>query len=168
MHPYEIKTRMQERGHHHLIKLASASLYDAVERLEKGGFIAPQETSREGRRPERTVYALTQSGADELKRWMEELIALPAQEFHSFPAALAFLAILEKEEAVGFLERRAVGLEAQIAANETAIKSTREIGVPPLFAVGAEYAQAMAHAELAWVRELVGKIRTGGLWLTSR
>ena len=42
-----------------MIKLEGASVYDTGERLEHGGFIQPQETSREGRRPERTVYALT-------------------------------------------------------------------------------------------------------------
>src|SRR5206468_754012 len=62
MHPYEMKSTMKERGHDQVIRLKGGSIYDTVERLEAGGFIKSQETSREGRRPERTVYSITEAG----------------------------------------------------------------------------------------------------------
>jgi DNA-binding PadR family transcriptional regulator len=166
MHPYEMKTLMRERGHDLVIKLAGGSLYDTVERLEKGGFIESFETSREGRRPERTVYALTESGRDELQLWMKELIAVPAKEFPQFAAALAFLGVLGKEDAVQFLQRRIVVLEGQIAAAESELKATHDLGIPRLFTVEADYGRAMARAELAWVQDLVHQIKDGDLWLT--
>src|SRR3977135_2836463 len=77
MHPYEMKLKMKERGHDQVIKLKGGSIYDIVERLEEGGFIQAQETSREGRRPERTVYAITEIGRDEIIDWLGELLSQP-------------------------------------------------------------------------------------------
>ena len=59
MHPYEMSTTMRERGKHESIKLNYGSLYSVVESLHKHGLIAPRETVKDGRRPERTVYEIT-------------------------------------------------------------------------------------------------------------
>src|SRR3989442_15470756 len=100
MHPYEMKLLMEERGHEQVIKLKGGSLYDTVDRLEKLGFIESQETSREGRRPERTVYALTDVGRHEVKEWLRELVAVPVNEYPRFTAALAFLLNLRDKDEV--------------------------------------------------------------------
>src|SRR3977135_4258890 len=74
MHPYEMKQKMQERGKDRAIPLKAASIYDTVERLVNAGFIEPVETNREGRRPERTIYRLTHTGAEELDSWLRHLL----------------------------------------------------------------------------------------------
>ena len=81
MHPYEMKSKMKERGHDQVVKIKGGSIYDTVERLEQGGFIKSQETSREGRRPERTVYAITEAGREEIKDWLRELVSDPVHEY---------------------------------------------------------------------------------------
>src|SRR5262245_16656991 len=86
MHPYEMQQHMRERGHDFVIKLKGGSLYSTIERLIEGGLIHPVETSREGRRPERTVYALTEVGQDELTVWLRELLARPIHEYPWFGA----------------------------------------------------------------------------------
>jgi DNA-binding PadR family transcriptional regulator len=73
MHPYEMQQLMRERGHDQVIKLKGGSLYSTIERLTAAGLITPVETTREGRRPERTVYAITETGQDELTMWLHEL-----------------------------------------------------------------------------------------------
>src|SRR5260370_32920603 len=75
MHPYEMKSKMKERGHDQVIRLKGGSIYDTVERLERGGFIQAQETSREGRRRERSVYAITEAGREELMASLRKLSA---------------------------------------------------------------------------------------------
>jgi DNA-binding PadR family transcriptional regulator len=167
MHPYEMKITMKQRGHDEVIRLKGGSLYDTVERLERGGFIQPQETSREGRRPERTVYALTESGRDELRTWMREIISEPAREFPQLAAGLAFIAGLDKDEATEMLQRRLVQLEAEQAAARTKLKLTRDYGIPRLFTIEGEYLITMREAELDWVRKLVADIQRGGVWLTQ-
>ncbi len=167
MHPYEMKMTMKQRGHNEVIKLKGGSIYDTVERLERGGFVQPQETSRDGRRPERTVYALTDAGRDELRGWMREIISEPAKEFPQFAAGLAFIAGLEKDEAVEMLHRRLLHLEAEQAAARTKLTLTTGYGIPRLFTIEAEYLIAMRDAEIDWIRKLLADIQKGGVWLTQ-
>jgi DNA-binding PadR family transcriptional regulator len=163
MHPYEMKQKMHERGTERAIPTKPASIYDTVERLTRAGFIAPVETNREGRRPERTIYRLTGAGADELESWLRQLVEEPSREYPRFGAALMFLgALRRKEEAINALERRVTAFEAEIAAVDTILH-----GLPPdlprLFAIEDEYTQAMRRAELEWLKRTIAELRDGSL-----
>ena len=70
MHPYELGRTLRENGDERSIKFTHCSLYMVVGQLARAGFITEQETNREGLRPERTVYALTDAGRDELRDWL--------------------------------------------------------------------------------------------------
>ena len=167
MHPYEMKSKMKERGHDQVIKLKGGSIYDTVERLEEGGFIEAQETSREGRRPERTVYAITETGRDEITEWLKELLTQPVNEYPQFGAALAFFAALDKDEVMHLLKMRTALLDGQIAGSERQLNTFMEMGLPRLFLIEGEYAVAMKRAELEWVRNLIHDIDDGKLWITK-
>ena len=56
----------------------AGSLYHTVERLHRLALIEPVETGREGRRPERTVYAITDAGRDEFTSNLRDLLRFPA------------------------------------------------------------------------------------------
>jgi DNA-binding PadR family transcriptional regulator len=165
MHPYEMKVIMQARGHDRVIKIKGGSVYDTVERLSRLGFIEPVETSREGRRPERTIYSLTQSGRDELQAWLRELISRPVSEYPQFGAALAFMVgVGDKDEVIALLHWRIVALEAEIASSETLRQGTLRHGIPRIFVIEEEYGQGMRRAELEFVRQLIADLEEGGLW----
>jgi DNA-binding PadR family transcriptional regulator len=163
MHPYEMQLLMRERGHDQVIKLKGGSLYSTIDRLVEAGLIEPLETSREGRRPERTVYALTEAGRDELLLWLRELLSEPVHEYPWFGSALAFVAALPADEVLALLERRTLRLVAAAAGVEAALQGMIQHGIPRLFGVEAEYALAMLRAELAWVHAIIDDIRTGKL-----
>jgi DNA-binding PadR family transcriptional regulator len=167
MHPYEMKSKMKERGHDQVVRLKGGSIYDTVVRLEEGGFIKSQETSREGRRPERTVYAITATGREEITDWMREMLAQPVNDYPQFAAALAFIGVLGKEEVIRLLRLRTALLESQIAANQTNLENwQKSMGIPRLFLIEAEYGVAMNRAELEWVRSVIRDIEDGKLWIT--
>jgi DNA-binding PadR family transcriptional regulator len=167
MHPYEMKSKMKQRGHDQVIRLKGGSIYDTVERLEEGGFITSQAPSREGRRPERTVYAITENGREEITAWMREMLAQPVNDYPQFAAALAFLAVLDKEEVVRLLRARTALLESQIAGNDAMLANLQTTrGIPRLFLVEAEYGVVINRAELEWVRSLIRDIEDGTLWIT--
>src|SRR5271166_4427196 len=86
MHPYEMRALMRERGHDRAFTIREPSVYDTVARLASRGFIEPVEVSREGRRPERTVYAITEAGRDELLVWLRDLTSEPAADSPAFAA----------------------------------------------------------------------------------
>src|SRR2546428_293768 len=101
-HPYEMQRLMVER-HKEFATGKGRSFYDAVERLLRGGLIEPVETVREGRRPERTVYRVTESGVEQFDARLRELLATPAHEQPTFAAAVGILGYLTPSDALSAL-----------------------------------------------------------------
>jgi DNA-binding PadR family transcriptional regulator len=181
MHPYEIAATLKQRHKEESIKLRYGSLYTVIELLLARGFIRAEATSRAGKRPERTVYALTDAGYEELLDWMRDLIRDPVKEYPQFEAGLCLLPVLPPQEAIALLSHRAARLAGDAAALATqlaqvaqqdlaAIAGPQELppalaGVrkfPPLFTVEAEYRLALIKAEHAFVVELVRRIVEDG------
>lgn len=163
MHPYEMRTLMRERGHDRAFAIRESSVYDTVARLAERGFVEPVEVNREGRRPERTVYAITEAGRDELAVWLWELTSEPAAEYPAFAAPLMFIYSLGRDRAVAALRQRAARLEADISASDAYRRAFME-QMPDfvrIFGIEEEYTQAMRRAELAWVRATVTGLRDG-------
>src|SRR5258708_22568901 len=102
------------RGKHLTIKLNYGSLYTVVDAVQRGGLIVAQETLRDSRRPERTVYALTEPGRTKLFGWLRELLRKPTKEYTQFAAGLNFLPVLPAAEVSALLEERAEHLADEI------------------------------------------------------
>jgi DNA-binding PadR family transcriptional regulator len=164
MHPYEMVSVMRERAKHEAIRLRYSSLYSVVEALQRELLISPLETVREGRRPERTVYGLTDEGRVEFLDWLRELLSVPAKEYTQFAAGLSFLAALPPGEAVELLEQRVRLLEEEITKMRSGMDAAAERqGVARLFLIENEHELVLREAELGWVRELVREIEAGTL-----
>lgn len=163
MHPYEMSTTLRERHKEDSIKLNYGSLYSVVESLARHDLIVPRETVREGRRPERTVYEITDAGRVEFVDWLSELLAVPVKEFTQFEAALSLLAGLAPPDVVRLLEQRAQRLSQELHALSAGLQAAGADGLPRLFSVEVEYRQALREAELRFVRRLLGEIADGTL-----
>ena len=81
MHPYEVAQTLRTRAKEQSVRLNYGSLYAVVESLEKKGFIKATGTVREGKRPQRTVYEITDEGSLEMTDWLTELIGTPNKEY---------------------------------------------------------------------------------------
>jgi DNA-binding PadR family transcriptional regulator len=163
MHPYEMVSLMRERGKHESVRLRYSSLYSVVEALQREGLILPLETVREGRRPERTVYGLSEAGRVEFLSWLRELLREPVKEYTQFAAGLSFLPALPPEEAAALLEERVRLLEEEVGEMRSRLEDAMRQGLARLFLVEAEHELILREAELRWVRELVREIRDGTL-----
>lgn len=161
MHPYEMGIVLKQRRKEDSIKLRYGSLYTVIESLVARGFIAARETTRDGRRPERTIYEITPAGMDELRAWMADLIAAPAKEYPQFEAALCLLPVLSPEEALALLRQRLHAIEQITAALEGQIAGVSAQNFPPLFLVETEYRLALLKAEHAFVLALIQRIEKG-------
>src|SRR6516225_2875932 len=115
MHPYEMATTLRERGKDQSIKLNYGSLYTVVEALQQHGLIVAQETERAGRRPERTVYRLTDAGRMELIDWVSELLSRPVKEYAHFEAGLSLGGVLPPDDVVALLTQRCNALALMIS-----------------------------------------------------
>jgi DNA-binding PadR family transcriptional regulator len=163
MHPYEIAHTLRSRAKHESVRLNYGSLYGVVESLERRGLIQALETTRIGRHPERTTYAITDAGASEAMQWLAELIAIPQKEYPKFMAGLSFLPALPPEDVATMLRDRAQAIETRLVLQRGAIGAATEVGLPRLFSLEAEYEIAMAEAELGFVRALLDELESGSL-----
>jgi DNA-binding PadR family transcriptional regulator len=160
LHPYEMQQRIREKAIDHVVKVAHGSLYHAVDRLAEQGLIEPVETSREGRRPERTVYAITETGRDEARSRLREFMMRSVKEYPSFGMALSFVTLLPPAEAASLLKRRTVDLEARLAAHDTVVETLIKQGHPRVDVIEVEFLNSCLRSELDFVRALSEDIKT--------
>ena len=158
MHPYELSRMLRDHGDVRSIKFNHGSLYMVVGQLAKAGLITEQETTREGQRPERTVYALTDAGRDEFRDWLGELVEQPQHEYPHFVAALSLIAALPPGEVLTLLHGRLDRLAAQRAEICDLAGAAQAGGLHPLFLVEEDYRLAQLDAESAFVERFIGQI----------
>jgi DNA-binding PadR family transcriptional regulator len=163
MHPYEMASTMRTRGHDESIRLNYGSLYTVVESLARRGLIQPRETVREGRRPERTVYAITDAGHAELVDWLTQLHGTPVKEFPQFEAGLALMGELPPDDVVALLEERRHGLEVEVSRIDAMVHVATHRDVPRVFLVELDFERGQRVAELDFVGTLIDGIASGTL-----
>ncbi len=172
-HPYELAGVLRERRKEASIKLNYGSLYTVFEGLEREGYIRALETRREGRRPEKTVYRITDSGEVYMFEWMRELVSVPVKEYPQFEAALSLLPVLPPEEVIPLLEARVRFLKKTLEGCAEEAEASREMKLPRLFSIESEYYATMVKAECDFTQALLRDISkdAGGitrLWRQMR
>jgi DNA-binding PadR family transcriptional regulator len=163
MHPYEVAQTLRQRAKQESVRLNYGSLYAVVETLEKNGFIKATGTVREGKRPERTVYEITDDGSREMDDWLTELISVPTKEYPAFMAGLSFLPALDPDDALMALRSRAEGLSVKLAGIRGAMDAAKKAGLPRIFELEAEYEETQLATELKFVNALVKEMEAGTL-----
>jgi DNA-binding PadR family transcriptional regulator len=162
-HPYEIQRMLRERHKSYAVGKTRA-LYRAIDELEAMGYIEPVETSRDGKRPERTVYRITPEGREELENWLTDVLAAPVDETPVFSVAVGLLGYITQERAESALATRLVALQARIVALDATLKLAQDdLGLPRLVLLELEHAIALTSAELDWVRVIIADMQSGVL-----
>ncbi|HEX9098417.1 MAG TPA: PadR family transcriptional regulator [Candidatus Dormibacteraeota bacterium] len=163
MHPYEMASTMRARHHDEFIRLNFGTLYHTVDGLERKGWILSIEREKEGRRPERTIYQLTDAGREALTRALGELLRKPTREYPQFVAGLMFMHHLAAADAARHLNERAALLDAHVTKFEHVLAELRKQGLTRLALIEMEHKVAMLDAERKWVRKLEREIVEGKL-----
>jgi DNA-binding PadR family transcriptional regulator len=160
LHPYQMHAELRTRGQ---APAGRGSLYDIVEALVIAGWVTARDREREGNRPERTVYALTETGHAELVRRLDSQIRTPRRESPEFLGAVTYLGALGSQGAIDALSERADRLRARIETDHARLVEVLAADVPRLHVIEAEYALALARAELTWIGAVIDDLRTGEL-----
>jgi DNA-binding PadR family transcriptional regulator len=163
MHPYEVASTLREREKHASVRLNYGSLYAVVASLERRGLIEPREVVRSGRLPQRTIYALTDAGATEMRDWLAHLVSTPVRDYTSFEAGLSFLPALKPEDALELLRARRSDLAHDASDHEGSRGLMGSKDVARLFWLEEEYRAALRAAELAYVEQLIADIENESL-----
>ncbi|WP_406448475.1 PadR family transcriptional regulator [Streptomyces sp. NBC_00876] len=153
MHPYEIAQTLRRRGKQYSVKINFGSLYTVVQNLEKHGYVEVAGVQRQGNRPERTLYGITEAGRAEMLDWLSDLIAVPADEYPSFDTALSLLPVLPPDEVAELLLDREQAQTVHAAALRGVLT---QLGgtLPRVFVIETEYQLHMVEAQLEWIRSL--------------
>ena len=167
MHAYRMQQLIKERRKDSVVNVTQRnSIYQTIERLLRGGLIEVEATTRDEKRPERTVYKITSAGRRTLETWLRDMLSTPSREYPEFLAALAFLPLFPPEKACAALEQRIAALEDQL--NNLLIELHHATTfLPRIFVVEGECQAAVLRAELEYVRTLAADLRQGRLTWNS-
>jgi DNA-binding PadR family transcriptional regulator len=162
-HPYEVASTLRARRKDASVKLNYGSLYTVVDSLEQHGFIEALEALRQGGRPERTVYGLTDAGRAELHSWLRDLIEQPVKEYPQFEAGVSLIGIIDPDQVVVLLRQRGTLLRQELDVLGETTEMLASQGLPALSWIELSYRMAMTLAELTWVEQFVDAVANNAI-----
>jgi DNA-binding PadR family transcriptional regulator len=167
MHPYGLRQLIVQWNKDRVVNVTQRyAIYQVIDRLLRSGLISIKETARNDRRPERTVYETTPEGRDVAHRWLLEMLAVPATEYPEYPAALAYLQMLDFETSKRVFTERKAALEERITSMDEDVAAALQAipgDVPRIYLVEIEYMRKMLDAELSWVSGILADLTSGAL-----
>ncbi|MGB8213447.1 MAG: PadR family transcriptional regulator [Anaerolineales bacterium] len=163
LHGYEIKQIIEE----HMgdwTSIAFGSIYFALGKLSEEGLIEMVATEKQGNRPSRSIYQITDAGRMEFLRLLREVWSGVEREYFAIDVGLAFMNALPPEEIQGYLRQRVAQLEGilQFLGSHEQEQMTQP-DVPASAVAIFEHSRAHFTAELAWTKELLEKMQSGEL-----
>jgi DNA-binding PadR family transcriptional regulator len=163
MHPYEMFQTMLHRQEERNVKVRPGTLYHQVGRLAELGLAEVVGTDREGNRPERTTYTITDAGRAALADGLRRMVTEPADEYPEFHLALSVLENLPQAEAVDAVRARIVALEQQRDEYDLAIDRVHEKQLSDRYWLDVSYVRAMLTAQIEWLGSTVERISSGDI-----
>ncbi|MCA5923699.1 PadR family transcriptional regulator [Curtobacterium oceanosedimentum] len=163
MHPYEMFQTMLHRQEERNVKVRPGTLYHQVGRLAELGLAEVVGTDRDGNRPERTTYTITDAGRTALADGLRRMVAEPADEYPEFHLALSVLENLPRVEAVDAVRARIVALERERDEYDEALRRVHAKQLTERYWLDVSYVRAMLTAQIEWLRTTVDRIDGGDL-----
>ena len=157
MHPYEILRLMRQRHHDRLVTITNGTLYHTVGRLEKAGLLGEVGVDREGNRPERTTYTLTDAGRVIVSEWVRRELSR-IDRTTEFRVALAEAHNLDRLEVADLLRRRRDALGDTHQAYLRGREKARTIDTPEQFLIEVEREELLLETELRWLDSLIDRL----------
>lgn len=153
MHGYRLHEFL-ERRLQYVTGLTKATAYRLLDRLYRQGLV-DRRAERQGRRPERLVYWITEAGRQRFEALLRHLLALPTRPVHAGDAALFFSYRIPPQERAELFRVRLQGLEERRARLVASLDLHAE-GSPARLVM--EHALAHLDTEVRWLHELISKL----------
>ncbi|WP_308466362.1 PadR family transcriptional regulator [Rathayibacter soli] len=163
MHPYEMYQTLIKRSEDRIVKVRPGSLYHTVDRLVADGLVRAIGTEREGNRPERTTYEITESGQLSLTERVAEMLATRVNHYPEFPLAIGEAHNLPRDTVVDLLQRRLAQLRADLEFVATAVRAVTHKELPRKYWLEITYQKAILEAEIGWIESFVAELESGDI-----
>lgn len=161
MHPYEMFQLVLKRREDRVVKVSAGSLYRTVEKLDDLGFAEQVGVDREGNRPERTTYRITEAGREALELAVQSMLSTPAVEYPEFTLALSELHVLPRTKAVEALRMRTAELDAEVLLLDRSTEIVSERDLPEIFWIDLPYRRAVLVAQRDWITATLARLEAG-------
>jgi DNA-binding PadR family transcriptional regulator len=154
MHGHQIRRTAELTNAEAWGGITGGALYAELRRLDGEGLIEPVREERVGRRPARTVYAITDEGRLELVIQREAALEVIFGSADPVSVVLLFAAGGDPADLAGQLAARRRRVAAQLAAmTEERQRLTRQDLLPPLAIAAFRRGELRLEAELRWHEE---------------
>lgn len=161
MHPYEMRRLLLERHDDLLVPTTTGAVYHGIGRLAQQGLAAEVGVDREGNRPERTTYTITDTGREAVTGWLRR--QLTRADECSFRVALAESHNLGRDEVLNLLTIRRDDLQADVDEWSEGIHQARTRLVDEIYLIEVDRRLHLLRAELAWLNDLLNRLASGVL-----
>lgn len=149
LHGYRIKKILDDESLSFWFPIEFGSIYAVLRSLVKGGYAKAAAVEQEGRRPQRTRYAITPAGRQHLAELLERAWRELPSPADAFSLALAARSDLEDERRVPEL------LGDRVSALRARLGRLDELARAAPAAEMVERQRALTAAELAWAEALL-------------
>jgi DNA-binding PadR family transcriptional regulator len=163
MHPYEMYQLLLERHEDRIVRVTPGSLYRTVDRLTADGLAEATGTGREGNRPERTTYAITDTGRTALVARIREILREPVNEFPSFALALAEAHNAPASAVCADLRAHLEVIERELSDIDCLVDKARAREVAEAYWITADYIRHMTVAQQHWIEGFISRLEKGDL-----
>jgi DNA-binding PadR family transcriptional regulator len=163
MHPYQLHQTLDERHAARLVRLNAGAVYHGIERLERDGLVEVVGTDREGRRPERTTYRITDAGRAAFASRVTSLVGDDHPAYPLFTVGLSEANELPAEVVVAQLTRRLERERRRLAELAEGRARLDARGLPRRFRIDLEYDEERLRHETAWLERTIDELTTGTL-----
>ena len=161
-HPYEIKRRLEAAMVECYVDVDVGTLYYAVRKLEKDGFIAEVARERVARGGMRTIYRITRTGRTEFRNGLHAQFDVEGPVSQTLYGALLFLHLADAEVVKAALSRRIARLDeliAKLGPIRTQFAARLTTGGEHLL----EHLDKQRRLDRAWARDLLADIEKNGI-----
>lgn len=159
LHPYEMYQTMMSRHEHMIVKIKPGTLYHTVDRLTERELLEISGTDRAGNRPERTTYAITELGLQQLESNVVALLGTPVNEYPRFPQAVAEAHNVPREIVIDQLRSRLDRLQLRLEEFAQGRRELERKNVTERYWLDVDYLETMCRAEMRWLDSLVARLQ---------
>ncbi len=161
-HGYSIRRQLETWRAEQWAHIAYGSIYFALSKMAEEGLVEMIASDQVGKRPARTLYAVTDAGKTEFQRLLREYWWERKPVVDPFQVALSFMHRMPTDELLAAMRTRAGVLRAMLEGLTWA-PDMKALGAPRHIIENYRLVRYHMEAELRWTEEAIEKVERGEL-----
>ncbi|MEN3361052.1 MAG: hypothetical protein V7637_5034 [Mycobacteriales bacterium] len=172
-HGYEIRQELLSWQLEPWTAVGTGSIYSALRTLEKDGAIRAVSSGRQGNRPARTSYELTEDGRREFMTLLRQAWWQVHPSTEPLVPALGLFPELSRQEMIAALQSRIAQLESHLEHVAAVRTGIRDGATPPVDDIPEhvrellDFLSARERAEVEWTKQFLRRLRAGSYQLAD-